>query len=751
MLFEFKAMGDTKEQNRAPGTGITQKGKYLQPDQLGRLYKTHLQGALVRSGASLFMWLFACITFFYHTIDTNSFIGVSLSVVYIILMNIPTLWVLKHITRRSYYEYFSLFINLLEIIGYTAVIYFIGGIRAWHLTAAYAALIMYVGVVGPRRIPFIVATTCAIVFSLMASLEHSGFLPHQNPVLVYNLRWIDLFLDLLAFSALLYVVAFISAYTSGLLKRTRDKLYKKNMELAHEIEEKRRAEEALKSSEEKFRSLSESSPDIILTLGTDGAITYVNPAWEKILGYKREEVIGRYFLDFSGEENARRYIDYFKRIRDKKEILRDIKITLVHKDGSLRLFIISAAPNMDSTGKVTGVVELLKDITEQEMLQAQLQEAQKMEAIGRLAGGVAHDLNNILSGVVSYPDLLLLDIPETSPLRKPLMTIKHSGQKAAAIVQDLLTLARRGVSIKEPVNLNDIIDEYLESPEHEKLRSYHPNVEVETRLDPDLLNILGSPVHLSKTVMNLVSNAAEALIEGGKITITTENLSVETEPNNGDPKQGDYAVLKVSDTGTGISPKDMEKIFEPFYTKKVMGRSGTGLGLAVVWGTVKDHMGHIDVKSEVGKGTTFTVYFPATRQGSTKDMSWPTIKNSMGKGEKILVVDDVQEQREIASSILRRLNYSVASVSSGEEAVEYMRHNSVDLLLLDMIMDPGIDGLETYKRILGMHPGQKAIIASGFTETERVKEAKRLGAGSFIRKPYLLEKLAVTVRAELDR
>jgi len=375
-----------------------------------------------------------------------------------------------------------------------------------------------------------------------------------------------------------------------------------------------------------------------------------------------------------------------------------------------------------------------------------------MEAIGTLAGGVAHDLNNVLAGLVSYPELLLMEMPKRSPLRKPVLTIQKSGEKAATIVQDLLTLARTGVAVTEVVNLNDIISEHLKSPEHERLISFHPSVNVRTDLETDLLNILGSPAHLSKIVMNLVSNAAEAMPEGGEISISTENQYIDRPVTGYDRvKEGDYVILRVSDTGVGISKKDRERIFEPFYTKKVMGRSGTGLGMTVVWGTVKDHKGYIDIESTKGKGTTFTLYFPVSRKEPPKDKSLLSIEDCMAKGESVLVVDDVEEQREIASRILKKLGYSVTSVSSGEEAVDYLKNNSSDLLILDMIMDPGIDGYETYKRILKYHPNQKAIIVSGFSETRHVKDAQRLGAGAYVKKPYLLEKIGLTVKDELDK
>jgi len=385
-------------------------------------------------------------------------------------------------------------------------------------------------------------------------------------------------------------------------------------------------------------------------------------------------------------------------------------------------------------------------------LEEQLHQSQKMEAIGTLAGGVAHDLNNVLAGIISYPELLLIDMSEDNPYRKYIIKIHKSGEKAAAIVQDLLTLARRGVSVDEVVSLDIIIREYLMSPEFEKLKQYHPKIQIETNHEKELLNFIGSPVHLSKTIMNLVSNAVEAMPDGGTISISTENRYID-KPISGyeNIEEGDYVVMKVQDTGTGIPPEELGNIFEPFYTKKVMGRSGTGLGMAVVWGTVKDHNGYIDVQSTEGKGTTFTLYFPVTRRDIVKDEAPLAFEDYVGNGESILVVDDVEEQRELASEMLNKLRYSVTTVSSGKEAVDYMKDNSADLLVLDMIMDPGIDGLETYKRILELYPGQKAIIASGFSETDRIKEAKKLGAGSYIKKPYALENIGFVVKEELEK
>jgi PAS domain S-box-containing protein len=381
---------------------------------------------------------------------------------------------------------------------------------------------------------------------------------------------------------------------------------------------------------------------------------------------------------------------------------------------------------------------------------AKLQQAQKLEAMGTLAGGVAHDLNNVLSGIISYPELLLVQIGTDNALANPLRTIKKSGEKAAAIVQDLLTLARRGVAVANVVALNETILGYLDSPEYKKMQTYHPDVNVKTKLAADLPNILGSHVHLSKALMNLVSNAAEAMPSGGEIVITTRVRPLNS-PVDGyaDIVPGRYVELTVADTGMGISANDIARIFEPFYTKKKMGRSGTGLGMAVVWGTVKDHQGYIDVKSIPGKGTTFWLYFPVTER--VREASPPKVSLELlrGQGETILVVDDMPEQLEIAAGMLAELGYEVVRADSGEAAVAYLERHTVDLLLLDMIMTPGIDGLETYRRILANHPQQKAVIFSGFSATDRVHKAQALGAGHFIRKPFSMQDLGLAVQKTL--
>jgi len=525
--------------------------------------------------------------------------------------------------------------------------------------------------------------------------------------------------------------------------------------LAHsEIVRRKQAEASLKKSEQNLKAIFQASP-VGIGLVIDRKLDWANETMYQMVGYRNGTLLGKGARIFYVNDEEYEQVGQALYSGVMTSGTGQVETRWVRKDQSVFDCLLRACP-LDPEDPSKGQIVVVNDISEAKRLEAQLQRAQKMEAIGTLAGGVAHDLNNILSGLVSYPELLLMQIPRDSPLRKPLETIQKSGEKAAAVVQDLLTLARRGVSVKEVVNLNEVVTQYLKSPEYDNLMRFHPRVEMVTRLEPQILNILAVPFHLSKTVMNLVSNAAEALLEGGVIVVSTENRYID-QPVKGyeDVVKGDYVVLMVSDTGIGISKKDIRKIFEPFYTKKKMGKSGTGLGMAVVWNTVKDHHGYIDVDSREGKGTTFTLYFPVTLKednpGKGKDSSAPPIQQYNGRGESILIVDDVEQQRDIATGMLKELGYAVTSVASGEEAVDYVKTHPVDLIVLDMIMDPGMDGLETYRKIIDIRPGQKCVIASGFSESERVRQTQRLGAGNYVKKPYLANKLGLAIRAELDK
>lgn len=427
-----------------------------------------------------------------------------------------------------------------------------------------------------------------------------------------------------------------------------------------------------------------------------------------------------------------------------------------HKRKNGEVFPVEVSLTAISSGKKNILHTVWRDISsrkkaeaERNKLEEQLHRSQKMEAIGLMAGGVAHDLNNILSGIVTYPDLLLMNLPEDSNLREIIKEMQESGRRAAEVVADLLVVARGITTVWETSNQNVLVAEYLASPEGRKVRKMHPQVTISTKLDPELLNISCAPIHIKKCLMNLVMNAAENIKGDGSITISTRNHYVDKPiVSKQFVKKGEYAVFIITDTGSGISKKDINHIFEPFYTKKVMGKKGTGLGLAIVWNTVQDHGGWITVESS-SKGTTFELYFPATREKLTAKPGSIEMEEINGNGEQLLVVDDESQQRDIASQILTALGYNVATVGSGEDAVDYLTENKVDLVVLDMIMEPGINGRKTYEEMIKIYPGQKAIITSGFSENKEVKKAQELGAGKFIKKPYMLNQIGLAIKEAL--
>jgi PAS domain S-box-containing protein len=531
--------------------------------------------------------------------------------------------------------------------------------------------------------------------------------------------------------------------------------------VGNDITERKRVEKALRESENEYRNIFNNAIEGIFQTTPEGRYRSINPAFALMFGYESPDEMKSAVQNIGeqlsvNEEDRKRLIGM---MQVSQGMVRGFDVQLKRKDGSL-FWVSINAQLVNKEGEEFPYLEgTCMDISDRKqaeeerlLLEERLIRAEKMEGLGRLAGGVAHDMNNVLGVLVGYSELLKEKIPIDSPLRKYAENILKSGLRGAAIIQDLLTMARRSVAVSEVVNWNRVVSDYTKTLEYEKLKSEHQDVTVRINLTEGLLNIKGSPIHLSKTLVNLVANAAEAISGQGEITITTENRYLDI-PIQGydDMREGDYAVLSVSDTGKGISVKDIGKIFEPFYTKKVMGRSGTGLGLAVVWGTVKDHNGYVDVQSEEGKGSTFTIYLPVTREKMVELEKAVDSAVYRGKDETILVVDDVKEQRELAASMLGMLGYKVEVVASGEAAIDYFRSKKADLMVLDMIMEPGIDGYETYRQVLEMNLRQKAVIVSGFSETDQVRKVLEIGAGSFVRKPYILEKIGLAVRKELDK
>ncbi len=517
----------------------------------------------------------------------------------------------------------------------------------------------------------------------------------------------------------------------------------------------------LKSSETNLQSILKTIPDIIFRLDADGNITFISPAITKYFR-SPESLIGRSIFELVTPEELDKVQYRLNERRTGERATIDMEICLLlTKDSSKsqatgRYFSLSAEGIYESQGgtkpnRFLGTQGIVKDITDRKRLEQQLIQAQKMEVIGNLAAGIAHDLNNILSGIVSYPDLLLLEIPENDPLHKKIQIIQKSGKKAAIIVQDLLTLARRSILINETCNLNAIISEYLISIEFQLVKERHLKTIISTDLKDNLLNVQGSATHLSKVIMNILHNGLEAMPAGGEIVIATANVCIDTMLTGYENiPPGDYVCTSTSDSGVGISQGDLRRIFEPFYTKKSMHFSGTGLGMTVIWATIKDHNGFIDIISKEGQGTTFKFYLPISRQNLAHQHNRIVLEDYLGK-ETILVVDDIQEQLDIAENMLARLGYTVHTATSGSQALEIIRQQPVDLVILDMIMPGGLDGLETYKEIIKLYPHQKALISSGFSESKRVKKLLNLGAGGYVQKPYTMENLGIFVRKELDK
>ena len=365
----------------------------------------------------------------------------------------------------------------------------------------------------------------------------------------------------------------------------------------------------------------------------------------------------------------------------------------------------------------------------------------RMESLALLAGGVAHDLNNILSGIVVYPELLLMDKNLTKKQRELLKSIIDAGERAARVVEDLLDVTRTIHFKTEIINLNDLIKEFLNSIEFKNLLNVNKEITVETDFEKNLYLIEGSKVHITKAIMNLISNAIDSIEDKGKIKISTKNLNIKTSIKNFmEIPPNKYAIIEIEDTGKGIPVEIIDRIFEPFFTTKKQGKSGTGLGLYIVWNTIKAHNGYIDVESSQ-KGTKFTLYFPKTDKKPTK------IKNDDGKlingnNKKIVVVEDEKEHQDIFKYILEYLNFTPVIFERGEDAIEYLKNNSSSVVILDIFFKKGMNGYKIAVEILKINPEQKILIVSGYASDKLIKKFKLLGIKEFIPKPISINSLS---------
>ncbi|MCK4372918.1 MAG: PAS domain S-box protein, partial [candidate division Zixibacteria bacterium] len=513
---------------------------------------------------------------------------------------------------------------------------------------------------------------------------------------------------------------------------------------AGEIIKWKQTEQALKESEERFRNVAESMADWIWEVDTHGVYTYVSPGIESIMGYTTDEVLGKTPFDFMPREEAERVGLQFQAISRNKEPLRNLENWNLHKDGHRVCLLTNGVPLLDDQGNLLGYLGVDRDITETRRLQALESRAERLETAGTIAGQVAHDFNNLLAPIMAYPEFIHEELPHDHKAHAYLDAIENAAQKMANINQDLLTMGRRGHYNLEVLDLNRVALQAVQ-----EMESRTKTVTFEMKLCKDLMKTKGGGAQIHRMLSNLLVNAQDAMQDIGQITIKTENYYADdTSVAFGRVPKGEYVKLTVSDNGCGIPDDIIQKILDPFFSTKTTDKKrGSGLGLSVVDAVIKDHDGYLDLSSTVGRGTSFYLYFPVTRESTGEEAS----ELLTGGTEKILVVDDDDIQREVSTQLLKKLGYKVSSVESGEKAIEFLGANEQDLVILDMVMPGGIDGAETYRRILEISPHQKAIILSGFSESDRVFEAQELGAGAFVRKPITRESIAAAIRTELDR
>ena len=501
------------------------------------------------------------------------------------------------------------------------------------------------------------------------------------------------------------------------------------------------AESALRESEERFRAIFETAQDAIFIKDVEQRYISVNPALEKLFGLSVADIIGKTDEELYGSEVTEHTRQVDARVLS-GEIINEQHSRPIR--GNLKTFHVIKVPMRDGKGNIVGLCGIARDITETKRLQDIASRAQRLETAGRIAGQVAHDFNNLLAPLVAYPAFIRDELPADHPALSFVNDIERAAEQIADINQQLLTLGRRGHYNQEPLQLNDLVEQSVAQIPH-----LPDTIVIERMLAPDLLLIQGGGAQLLRVLANLLSNAVDSLEGAGTITLKTENFYVDAKSGNFNSiPNGEYVKLTMADTGCGLAHDLIPKVFDPFFTtKKADRRRGSGLGLSIVHAVIEDHNGFIDFDSEPGKGTSVFVYLPITRDRIERPASEGTATGS----EAILVVDDDAIQREVSHKILKKLGYSVHTVASGEEALNYLATVKPDLLILDMIMPGGIDGTETFRKSRQLHSDLKAIIVSGYSESAMVKQVLAMGAGAFVRKPLTVSSLAAAVRLELDR
>jgi PAS domain S-box-containing protein len=514
-----------------------------------------------------------------------------------------------------------------------------------------------------------------------------------------------------------------------------------------DVTERKRSEEALRESEEKYRTVLEANPDPVVVYDRECRVVYFNPAFTRLFGWTLEERLGKRMHDFVPEENHAEMNAMMARLLA-GESLSGIESHRRSKSGQVLPVSVSGTIYRGRDGNPLGSIINLRDVSEQRKLQGQLQHAQKMEAVGTLAGGIAHDFNNLLQAVQGYAELLLRgkagDNPESAGLRKIINAAKRGGE----LTRQLLTFSRKVESKKRPVDLNCEVQDVRRLLE----RTLPRMIGIELRLAHDLKIVNADPVHIGQVLMNLAVNSKDAMPQGGRLLVETENLTLDAEfcKTHLGAKPGNYVMLGVSDTGHGMDSRTIAHIFEPFYTTKGPGK-GTGLGLAMVYGIVKDHDGYITCHSAPGVGTSFKVYLPVIDEPPAIKVDWPTLPQVARGTETILIVDDEESIRDVTVNLLGVYGYTVLTAADGEAALEVFRQEQgrIDLVILDLIM-PGMGGLKCLREILKIDPDALVVVASGYAAGGPSREAVEAGAKGYIGKPYDIEKMAAAIREVLE-
>ncbi|UCG22299.1 MAG: PAS domain S-box protein [Deltaproteobacteria bacterium] len=520
--------------------------------------------------------------------------------------------------------------------------------------------------------------------------------------------------------------------------------------IVHDITDRKQAIEALRASEEKYRTVLEANPDPVVVYDIEGKVVYFNPAFTRVFGWSLGERLGKQMDSFVPEENWPETRMMIERVLA-GESFSGIESNRYNKENKIIPVSISGAVLRDMDGNPVGSVINLRDISEQKNLESQLHHAQKMEAVGTLAGGIAHDFNNLLQAIQGYTELLLMRRKEGEPGFRELQEVIRASKRGAELTQQLLTFSRKVESKRKPLDLNQEVGELRQLLE----RTLPKMIEVEFNLDPELQMIKADSTQLKQVLMNLALNAKDAMPEGGKLVIETQNITLDQEfcKRYAEIKPGDYILLSMADTGHGMEKETLEHIFDPFYTTKEVGK-GTGLGLAIVYGIVKNHEGYVMCYSRPGSGTSFRIYLPASEAATEHEEAVEPLESKspvMGGDETILLVDDEKFIRELGVDVLGQAGYTVLTAGNGEQALEVYRkeRDRVDLIILDLIM-PGMGGSKCLEELLKIGPQARVLIASGYSPDASTKGALETGAAGFINKPYDTKQLLELVRKILD-